>query len=159
MLMQDKECSAYSVCAQAAVMLWTCNIADRLLVNVMPKILIVCTRCSSGILSLIGNFVFRLWTGNSVFMTVIDVVDCCWGFTMLCTQTILNVCLMQNKDGISNFFAVFYHLPVHVNWSVNICVLTCCGVQGSPSYDTDWSEKYWRHFKFWWISRHWLKVA
>ena len=52
--------SAYRVCAQAAMTLCTCNVTDRLLVNVTPRILIVCTRWSSGILSGIENFVFRL---------------------------------------------------------------------------------------------------
>ena len=36
--------SAYRVSAQAATTLWTCNVTDRLLVNVTPRILIVCTR-------------------------------------------------------------------------------------------------------------------
>jgi len=35
--------NAYSVCAQAAMMLWTCNVTDKLLVNVTPRSLIVCT--------------------------------------------------------------------------------------------------------------------
>jgi len=47
--------SAYRVCAQAAVTLCTCNVTDRLLLNVTPRILIVCTRWSSGILSGIEN--------------------------------------------------------------------------------------------------------
>jgi len=36
--------SAYRVCAQATMMLCMCNVTDRLLVNVTPRILIVCTR-------------------------------------------------------------------------------------------------------------------
>ena len=35
--------SAYRVCAQATMTLCTCNVTDRLLVNVTPRILIVCT--------------------------------------------------------------------------------------------------------------------
>jgi len=38
--------------------LCTCNVTDRLLVNVTPRILIFCTRWSSGISSGIENFVF-----------------------------------------------------------------------------------------------------
>ena len=50
----------YRVCAQAAMTLCTCNVTDRLLVNITPRILIICTRWSSGISSEIENFVFRL---------------------------------------------------------------------------------------------------
>jgi len=39
--------SAYRICAQAAMTLCTCNVTDRLLVNVTPRILIFCTRWSS----------------------------------------------------------------------------------------------------------------
>jgi len=53
--------SAYRVSAQAAMTHWTCNVTDRLLINVTPRILIVCTRWSSEILSGIKNFVCRLW--------------------------------------------------------------------------------------------------
>ena len=35
--------SAYRICAQAAMTLCTCNVTDRLLVNVTTRILIVCT--------------------------------------------------------------------------------------------------------------------
>jgi len=52
----------YRVCAQADMTLGTCNVTDRLLVNVTPRILIICTRWSSGISSGIDNFVFRLWS-------------------------------------------------------------------------------------------------
>ena len=57
--------SAYRVCAQAAMTLWTCNVTDRLLI-----VLIVCTRWSSGILSGIGNFVFRLWSAGGLDLNI-----------------------------------------------------------------------------------------
>jgi len=45
--------------------LWTCNVTDRLLI-----VLIVCTRWSSGILSGIGNFVFRLWSAGGLDLNI-----------------------------------------------------------------------------------------
>jgi len=89
--------SAYRVCAQAAMTLCTCNVTDRLLllVNVTPRILIVCTRWSSGILSGIENFVFRLWSVKIISWLFVKL-----SFRLLASAHSLTLCNSWDCDYI-----------------------------------------------------------
>ena len=87
--------SAYRVCAQAAMTLCTCNVTDRLglLVNVTPRILIVCTRWSSGILSGIENFVFRLWSVKIISWLFVKL-----SFRLLASAHSLTLCNSAERE-------------------------------------------------------------
>jgi len=96
--------SAYRVCAQAAMTLCTCNVTDRLglglLVNVTPRILIVCTRWSSGILSGIENSVFRLWS--------VKIISCLFvklSFRLLARAHSLTLCRPNSAERESTLTA------------------------------------------------------
>ena len=81
--------SAYRVCEQAAMTLCTCGVTDRLLVNVTPRILIVCTRWSSGILPGIENFVFRLLSVKIISWLFVKL-----SFRLLANAHSLTLCYM-----------------------------------------------------------------
>jgi len=86
--------SAYRVCAQAAMTLCTCGVTDRLLVNVTPRILIVCTRWSSGILPGIENFVFRLLSVKIISWLFVKL-----SFRLLANAHSLTLCYMLRGGG------------------------------------------------------------
>jgi len=118
----------YRVCAQAAMTLCACNVTDRLLVNVTPRILIICTRWSSGILSGIENFVFRLWSVKIISWLFVKL-----SFTLLASAHSLTLCNSAERESTLTAGIERYVSSAYLQSAFPL--VTACKSDASTTYD------------------------
>ena len=116
--------SAYRVCAHAAMTLCTCNATDRLLVNVTPRIFIVCTRWSNGILSGIENFLFGLWSVKIISWLFVKL-----SFRLLASAHLLTLCNSAERESTLTAGIMRYVSSAYLQ------MVTACKSDASTTYD------------------------